>query len=182
MALPFLTAWRAARGREERARRYVRTLMNEPTDAEVADLAAATDHDEDHARWELRYARRALGVLVAERDALDDRTSSDVVAALDLAHRADSRIAADRRAVSQQQLNERLHAYRVAMSDRAGGDTPAVRVGRVLVTFARGTARPELLTLASNIAEGITVECNAALRAIYGEASLPENLKPSEIG
>ena len=61
----------------------MRTLMSEPGPDDVDWLATrATRGDIDHARWELRYLRRALGVLVAQRDSLDDRTPSEVLRAL----------------------------------------------------------------------------------------------------
>ncbi len=79
MALPFLRAWREERLLRQRAAAYVRTLSGEPEAADVDGLARdVTRGDVDHARWELRYARRALGLLVAGRDALDDRTASVV--------------------------------------------------------------------------------------------------------
>src|SRR3954470_11075034 len=62
---------------------YAAALMQEPAASDVEWLsAAATRGDTDHAQWELRYLRRALGILVAQRDALDDRTPSEVLRAL----------------------------------------------------------------------------------------------------
>ena len=67
MLLPFLRQRREDRARAQRADRYAALLMVPPPDALVDQLADLTDRDPDHARWEWRYARRALGVIVAER-------------------------------------------------------------------------------------------------------------------
>src|SRR6478672_12711467 len=66
-----------------RSAAFADALMVEPADEDVSWLTEkATRGDADHARWELRYLRRALGILVAQRDALDDRTPSVVLRAL----------------------------------------------------------------------------------------------------
>ena len=81
--MPLFARWRAERDLQRKADRYVERLVAEPGDDDVRWLAhAATRGDTDHARWELRYAKRALGLLTAERDALDDRTGSLVARAL----------------------------------------------------------------------------------------------------
>jgi hypothetical protein len=81
--LPLTPEWRAARERKRKAIAFLSAVRRDPEDADVKWLAsAAARDDQDHARWELRYARLALAVLTAQRDALDDRTGSDVVAAL----------------------------------------------------------------------------------------------------
>ena len=67
---------------------FASVLMAEPAPSEVEWLASvATRGDVDHARWELRYLRRAVGILIAQRDALDDRTPSEALRAL--LHRID---------------------------------------------------------------------------------------------
>jgi hypothetical protein len=178
----FFGSWRAERTRGANARRYVAALMAEPDAAYVTSLAKAGDGDEDHARWELRYARRAIGLLVAERDALNDLTGSDVAAALEIAHRGDAEIAADRRAVAERQLNERLLAYRTAMADRSTRKGTAERLAAVLLTYAGAMPMNSgVSALGAEIAGAILSECNGTLRETYGEASLPEDRKPSEI-
>lgn len=174
-------SWRAERGRAARARQYVASAMAEPADDAIRALAAAGDGDEDHARWELRYARRAIGLLISERDALDDLTASDVAAALDDAHIRDQRIAPDKSAVAAQQFNERLRDYRAALADRAAGAGTSERLGRVLLGFAKAASDEAAATMAADLAGAMLSECNAALRAAYGEASLPEDVKPSEL-
>src|SRR5688500_17899154 len=79
MALRIWREWREARAHARRVRSYVATVRAEPADDDARWLAAAAaGGDVDHARWELRYARRALGLLAAQRDALDDRTPSAI--------------------------------------------------------------------------------------------------------
>jgi hypothetical protein len=57
--------WRKARELQRKADKFVASLLREPASEDVAWLATlATRGDEDHARWELRYARRAVGLLV----------------------------------------------------------------------------------------------------------------------
>jgi hypothetical protein len=148
----------------------------------VLEIAAAGDGDEDHARWELRYAMRAIGYLVSERDALDDRTSSEVAAALHEAHESDPNVAPKRRAVAHKQFNERLRDYRAALADRLATPPIAERMGRVLLGYAR--ARPVNaadVRFASETAAELIAQCNAALREVYGEASLPADVPPSAI-
>lgn len=173
---------RANSARHARARHYVQTLMVEPPDDAVEALAVVGDGDRDHARWELRYARRTLGLLVAARDALDDRTASDVAAALEDAHRNDPNIAAGRIAVADRQFNERLAAYREAMAERGAELSTSERLGYVLLTFARATDRGgQHLSQAARVVGEMLGDCNASLREAYGEAQLPETVKPSEI-
>src|SRR5690606_9472451 len=88
----------------------------------------ATGGDLDHAAWELRYARRALGLLAAERDSLDDLTPSLVASALSEEFRRDPAIAADRAPLAERQFNQRLSAYRTAVREREPGRTTAERV------------------------------------------------------
>src|SRR5688572_14370902 len=111
--------WRAARQLQRKADQFVAVLVHEPEPEHVAWLAGiATRGDEDHARWELRYARRAIGLLVAQRDALDDRTGSLVARALTEAFEKDEQIDRDRRELAERQFNQRLSAYRDALGAR----------------------------------------------------------------
>ena len=78
--------WRTERDFQRKAEKFVERLLAEPDDEDVRWLAQTATHgDTDHARWELRYARRSVGLITAERDALDDRTGSLVARALDAA-------------------------------------------------------------------------------------------------
>lgn len=168
--------------RDAQARKFVATLMREPADADVSALAAVTDADDDHARWELRYARRAIGQLIAQRDALDDRTASDVASALEDAHRTDPHVAPQRRAIADRQFNDRLRAYGNAFADRAGKIGTSERLGRALLTFALAPGMgASAIALAAELCATMVLEANASLREIYGEAALPEDRRPSEL-
>ncbi len=182
MPLPFVPGWREARERERRARVVVDGLRREPDEADVEWLAdAAANGDRDHARWELRYARTAIGLVVAQRDALDDRTAADLSHLVLARFDDDSRIATDLRDLAERQFSERLQAYREAMTLRGGSLQAADRVGRCLLAFASDGARTAgaPLTYAIELLQRYADDATELLRAAYGEASLPEDVKPS---
>ncbi len=181
--IPFTPEWRAVRAREQQARKYVAAALIEPADDDVQWLAtAAAAGDSDHARWELRYARLAIAVCVAERDALDDRTGSEVVAALNAAFAVDGRVAADMRPLAERQLADRRQGYREAFLATGGVSGTAEKLGRVLLSFASDGARSagSPLARATALLGGYVIEANTALRDAYGAAALPEHLPPSE--
>jgi hypothetical protein len=162
----------------------VASALAEPTEDDVTWLAAAAAFgDNDHARWELRYARMAIATFVAERDALDDLTGSDVAAALRAAFAKDNRVAPDLRALAEQQFGDRLHGYREGFFARGGSSAMGEKLGRVLLAFASDGARSagSPLARATELLQGYVVACNEALREAYGSASLPEHLPPSEV-
>lgn len=182
MALPFSAAWRNERERRRRAAQVVDRLRDDPEGTDVVWLAdAAANGDQDHARWELRYARAALGLLIAQRDALDDRTAADVAAAMSASFATDTRIAENRRELAARQFNERLLAYREAMQVRGAALTPADAAGRCLLAFASDGARTAgtPLAYAIELLERYAEEAADALRAAYGAAALPEDVPPS---
>jgi len=163
----------------------VTAALAEPSQDDVEWLAAAAAAgDADHARWELRYARMAISVFVAERDALDDRTSSDVVAALVAALATDERIAPDRRPLAERQFADRRLGYREAFFATGGAAGANEKLGRVLLAFASDGARSAgaPLARATEVLGGYVFEANTALRDAFGTASLPEHLPPSELG
>ncbi|MBA3672316.1 MAG: hypothetical protein H0W68_09885, partial [Gemmatimonadaceae bacterium] len=119
-----------------RSAEFAAALMREPAGDDVAWLASvATRGDADHALWELRYLRRSLGLLVAQRDALDDRTPSEVLRALLHRMEKDPHVARELRELAERQFNARLAAYRDAFTSRGHG-TPALRVAQNLLAFA----------------------------------------------
>ena len=182
----FWREWREEQALRRRAASYVAALAAEPDASDVAWLAAFDPgRDEDHARWELRYARRVIGLLVAERDALDDRTASEVGRALSAALRFDPRIAADKLTVAEAQLNARLRAFRDALRSRQEGDEPTgARLGRTLLRFtapAEESPPREAVARAGEVLARYLVEANEALRGAFGAASLPEDLPPSAV-
>ncbi|MEO7362853.1 MAG: hypothetical protein ABI120_21150, partial [Gemmatimonadaceae bacterium] len=71
--------WRVARERRKQATIYLGAITQPVAAADVEWLTRlAPNGDGRLAERELQFARRAVGLIVAERDALDDRTASDV--------------------------------------------------------------------------------------------------------
>jgi hypothetical protein len=177
----FLRRWRAERIARERAVPYVAALLAEPRDDDIRWLAEGpTAGDTDHARWEWRYARRALGLLAAERDALDDRTASVVAAALARAIHRNQQIAPENREIAARQFNMRLTAYREVLSERGSSEGMTQRLGRVLLQFSGNDNPPGPLILeAGRRVSAYLVEASDTLRSTFGAASLPENVAPS---
>src|SRR5512143_2072676 len=179
--MAFLESWRADKGLQRKAAAYVVALFEEPTDGDVAWLAErATRGDADHARWELRYARRALGLIAAQRDALDDRTASIVAREISEAFARDHNIAAGKVETAERQFNARLSAYRDGLAAKAGAPTP-IRMGQTLFAFAGGsfTRQNENIVRAGELLATYLSEANEALRESFGVAALPENIPPS---
>jgi hypothetical protein len=179
--MPLFSRWRAERGLQRRAASYVAQLFCEPDDDVVEWLAAeAARGDVDHARWELRYARRALGLLAAQRDALDDRTASIVAKEIAAAFSRDRNVAAGMLETVERQFNTRLSAYRDGLAAR-GGTPTGLRMGQTLIAFAGGSFRgdAEHVTRAGALLAGYLSEANEALRESFGAAALPENVSPS---
>jgi hypothetical protein len=165
-----------------RSASFADSLMAEPAEADVAWLTEkATRGDVDHARWELRYLRRALGILIAQRDALDDRTPSAVLRALMDRMDRDHNVDPELRELSERQFNARLSAYRDAFTSRGHG-TPALRVAQNLLAFAGGPIRSgdPIVQRGASLVEEALASANAQLRATFGEAELPEDVRPSE--
>jgi hypothetical protein len=161
----------------------VRAQCAEPAEEDVEWLAAnGTKGDRDPARWELRYARRALALLIAQRDALDDRTASLVAKALSDSLSHDSAIAPGKLKVAERQLNARLRGYGDALSNRAG-EGSAWHVGRTLLQFAgrRDAVPPDVVVHAADMLARYMADANAALRTHFGAATLPEDVAPSSL-
>ena len=174
--------WRRARELQRKAGAYVAGLLREPAADDVTWLAAAaTRGDEDHARWELRYARRAVGLLVAQRDALDDRTGSLVAQALSTAFEQDQHIDRDRFSLVERQFNARLSAYRDALGAR--GTDASTRLGQTLLAFSGGSFRDvdDKVRRAADVVATFEREANDALRSVFGSAALPEHIPPSAV-
>ncbi len=179
---------RALQGKDAPDRRaaagYVAHLVADPSGADAAWLTdIMLSKDEDHARWELRYARRALGLLVAERDALDDRTPSLVADALEAALERDPNVAADKVEVALAQFNTRLSAYREAFRTRNPKEPVGPRLARELLSFATAVPknREEAITEAAALLQRLMADAAEALRRAFGEAHLPEDVPPSQI-
>ena len=174
---------KATEQRRRAVQAYVQDSSAEPDEQDVQWLASiAGDGDVDRARWELRYARRAVALLVAERDALDDRTGSLVAREMRQALQMDRGVAAGMVAVAERQLNQRLTSFRNAIADRSSGDPPELRVSRVLLD------RVGVREMSGNVAKGAVVvrryfeSAQDALRRAFGIASVPEDVPPSVWG
>lgn len=172
--------WRLRRGTAA----YVAAISEEPADDDVEWLAAtATGGDRDRARWELRYARRALGQLVAERDALDDRTGSLVARELSERLRVDRRIAAGMVRIAERQFNERLATYRGVLSSRSPTEGTGARLGHALLRAAglHGMPPETNVARAGELLAAYLGGANEALRKAFGTAALPQDEPPSAL-
>ncbi len=162
---------------------YVLALMVEPAPADVAWLAeAGTRGDTDHATWELRYLRRALGILVAQRDALDDRTPSEILRSLGVRMARDPQVARELRELAERQFNARLGAYRDAFTLRGQG-APAVRVAQNLLAFSGGPIRAgdPAVVRGTEVVDSDLAASAESLRACFGTVELPEDVPPSQV-
>ena len=183
MGTPFFTAWREQRRLRRSAAAYVQGLVAEPDADDVSWLTAvATRGDADRARWELRYARRAAGLLSAERDALDDRTASAVARELGESWGSDRNIAAGKRHMAERQFNARLLALGEAIAARSSTEPTATRIGRALL-MAAGAVSPGApdIDRAGALITRYLEQANESLRRLFGTASLPENVPPSAL-
>jgi hypothetical protein len=182
--VPLFERWRAERDLQRKAASYVSVLFQEPAQPDIEWLTqTATRGDVDHAMWELRYARRALGLIAAQRDALDDRTASFVAREITEAFARDKNVAAGMLETAERQFNARLSAYRDGLAARAGAATP-IRMGQTLFAFAGGSFKlqDDNIVRAGVLLETYLADANEALRASFGTASLPENVPPSALG
>lgn len=169
--------WRAARERQRQAECYLRGLRQSSDTADVDWLTMLT-HDRELAERELGFARRAVGLIVAERDALDDRTASEVARAMNDVIDAERR----RSASLANQWLARRKAYAAAMASRGHLEPPMARLGRVLLAGA-GIENPssDAVIKATAFVQAARAHANEALRAVFGAASLPEDVRPSAI-
>lgn len=170
------TEWQAARDRRRRVESYVGKILREPDPATLTaleELAGA-----DVARRELRFLILAIGLIVAERDALDDQTAADV------SHQLQPELAAAARRDPEvgRLWPERWRAYQTALAVRGSPDVPAVRIARVLLSVS-GIAEPtdgQVRQFAYFVQE-TRAALNEALREAFGAASLPEDVRPSAL-
>ncbi len=169
-----------ARDFNEGATAVVSEAFSEPLAEDVAWLTSvSSDRDEDHARWELRYTKRAFVLLAAKRDSLDDRTPSVIAHALERALSSDRDVDVTRRDVAARQFNARLRAYGQAIEER-NEQPQSARLGRLMLSYV-GVTRPaqEIVDAAAAILLRQLHEANASLRKHFGSASLPEDVAPS---
>jgi hypothetical protein len=164
--------------------RYVAWLWEEPSPQDVQWVAgAATNGDADRAAWELRYAKRALGLLVAERDALDDRTPSLVAQEITIRTKLDRNVAPGMVALAERQFDERLKVYRDAVLEVPASQLDAEALGRAFATTAApGVSLPaDVVARLGTTLLGYLLGANEMLRSVVGAAALPEDLPPSAL-
>ena len=169
--------WRAQRERSRRAAAYLGQLLRTPEQADVSWLSSL-GVPEPVALRELTFAKRAIGLIVAERDALDDRTASDV------AHQLAPVISREARGTVDlgREWGERWRAYTAALAVRGSVEAPATRLARVLLAGAR-IAEPSADQLArtTQFVHETRSAANVALRDVFGVASLPDDVRPSAL-
>jgi hypothetical protein len=178
----FWQRWERQREQRRRAASFVRLLQREPDGESVQWLARhGANGDVDHARWELRYARRALGLIAAGRDALDDQTASVVGAALAESLRDDPAIPAPALERVERHLAARVRSYSEALAARRAGVSAVAQLGTALLAFAgQGTAvQGATLDAAADLMRRYLDEANAALVECFGRAALPDDRPPS---
>ncbi|MEP6999692.1 MAG: hypothetical protein ABI969_04390 [bacterium] len=166
-----------------RSSAYAAALMQEPAQPDVDWLAQdATRGDVDHALWELRYLRRSLGILVAQRDSLDDRTPSEALRALLHRMQKDRNVDGELLELAERQFNARLSAYRDAFTSRGSG-AAAVRVAQNLLAFSGGPIRADdpAVKHGTELVHAYLTMANTALRESFGEAKLPDDVRPSTL-
>lgn len=172
-----LSEWKATRERRRRAEMYLEGRLAPPNPADVTWLEQLTGNSALATR-ELMYARRAVGLLVAERDALDDLTASDVAHALNAA--LESR--AMKLVGTQAEWAARWRAYAETMAARGHNEVPTLRLARVLL---RGAGVPDpneaILARATQFFTADRADANEALRDAFGVATLPEDVRPSAL-
>lgn len=179
--MSILSEWRVARERRKLATAYLGAITQQhEAPADIEWLTRLTPNgDERLAARELQFARRAIGLIVAERDALDDRTASDV------AHQVAGVISAEARhdAVVGRAWIERWRACTSALAARGSTESPAARLARVMLAGSGvGQPTPEQLVRATQYILTLRTGANEALRTAYGSASLPDDVRPSALG
>jgi hypothetical protein len=182
MAPGMFEEWREERRLRRNASAFVRELVAEPAASDVEWLArVATAGDADRARWELRYGRRAIGLLIVQRGALDDRTGAAVSREVAASLANDRNVAAGMARLVERQFNERLSRYRDALAERSSAEPTASRLGRTLLAVAGVTGALDEASLghAADVAGRYSTEAAEALRRIFGTAELREDLPPS---
>ena len=169
--------WRAKRQRSRRASAYLGQLLGTPDLVDITWLGAA-GVSEPLAVRELTFAKRAIGLIVAERDALDDRTASDVAHQLAPVISREARVTVD----LGREWGKRWRAYTAALAVRGNVESPAARLARVLLSGA-GIAEPspEQLLRATQCMNEMRGAANLALREVFGVASLPDDIRPSAL-
>lgn len=169
--------WKAARERRRLADAFLQRLLV-PIEPRVVEWLASACGDVSVAQRELTFARRAIGLTAAGRDALDDRTASDVARAMAPLLETEARQSAR----DASEWADRWQAYRSALAARGVPDSPTVRFARIMLSgVGIGQPAPSTLTQAADVLQSMRGLANEALRASFGAASLPEDIRPSAL-
>ncbi len=172
-----LADWRAARDRRRLAATYLQAVLPVADPADLHWLAAIAS-SADVAERELGFARRALALIVAERDALDDQTAADVAHELVPVTESEAR---QRPEVGQAWV-ARWREYSGAFTVRGTAEAPAERLAKVLLQGADiDNPSRDQLTRATQCIHGIRARANESLRGAFGAASLPDDVRPSAL-
>ncbi len=169
---------REQRRRQALAERYLNTVLHDPSAEELSWLMQASGASRELALIELAFSQKAIGLIVAERDALDDQTAADVSHAIDAIVAREARV--------RQGVLEEWHAhwseYHDALDARGRSESPLTRIARVLLRRC-GTPEPQpgQLDRALRIVTTFRHSANEALRDAFGLASLPEDRPPSAL-
>ena len=177
--MSIFSGWKVGRDRRKRATVYLSAITPDIAHADSHWLIAmAPLASQALVIRELQFARRALALIVAERDALDDRTASDVAHQLASVVNLEARRDAD----AGRAWSERWRAYTGALALRGSSEAPAARLARVLLA-ATGLNAPttDQLVRATQYVLAVRASANEALRTAFGAASLPEDVRPSAV-
>jgi hypothetical protein len=174
----FLANRREQKRRQEAAERFLSTLLR-PADADdVQWLGEIAGASRDVVERELAFAQRAIGLIVAERDALDDRTAADV------AHAIDALVAREAEQRREQVVDwlDHWREYAEALAARGRHEPPLRRIARVLLrrVGVPDPLSPQLVRVVGIVTRDRHV-ANEALRDAFGTASLPEDRPPSAV-
>lgn len=174
----FLANRREAKRRQEAAERYLAVLLRSGDPDDVRWLSDVAGAPADTVQRELAFAQRAIALIVAERDALDDRTAADVAHAIDALVAREART----RAGEVDAWMEHWREYADALAARGLHEPPLRRIARVLLRrVGVGDPGSAQLVRVVGIVTRDRMAANEALREAFGTASLPEDRAPSEV-
>jgi hypothetical protein len=174
--------FREARELARRARAFAETLLEEPASIDVQWLAEQSTHgDRSRSARELRYAQRAVGLIAAQRDALDDNTASAVAHALTSAMPLVPPVRPSERGQIVREWHARMRLYGDAVSQRGTDTRPIPRMAKVLLEVTDARSTPENVAHATLLLDARRVAANEALRRVFGDATLPDDRPPSAV-
>jgi hypothetical protein len=179
--MPLFRRFRERRAIVGGAKAYVARIITDPASDDADWLSTFTNGDLDHASWELRYLRFAIGLITARQHSLEDRLPAVVSHELMSEFARDKRIASPNLSMAESQFNARLRSYTEAFHARALAEPWERRIGRALLEFTGLAPRDDAaIERAARIAASYFDEAAEALRTSFGVTTLPEHIAPSE--